>query len=84
MKKESIVTEYYNAMFDELHFIDQVIRNMHHLEHMYNHGPLVDDTEASDIEKELANWNCRREKVLKEITEMEHSYDTPPLYKAEV
>jgi hypothetical protein len=79
--KTSLETEYYNRKFDELHFLDQVIRNLHHLEYTYKHGALKDDREAFGIENELTNWNYRREKVLKEITEMECAYNTPPLYK---
>jgi hypothetical protein len=83
MEKKSIVTEYYNAKFDELHFIDQVIRNLHHLEYTYKHGALKDEREAFGIKDSLVSWNYKREKVLKEIVQIERDYDEPPLYKVE-
>ena len=54
---------------DELHFMEQVIRNMKHLEHMYMQGILRDDKELFDIQNAIANWFYRASKVEKFLNE---------------
>lgn len=59
------------AKKDELHFMEQVIRNMKHLEHMYMQGILRDDKALFGIRNAIAKWLYRAEKVEKFLNENE-------------
>lgn len=54
---------------DELHFMEQVIRNMKHLEYMYMQGALRNEKELFGIQNAIANWLYRAEKVEKFLNE---------------
>jgi len=54
---------------DELHFMEQVIRNMKYLEHMYMQGALRNDKELFAVQNDIANWLYRAEKVEKFLNE---------------
>ena len=54
---------------DELHFIEQVIRNMKHLEYMYMQGALRNDKELFGVQNAIAKWLYKAEKVEKFLNE---------------
>ena len=54
---------------DELHFMEQVIRNMKHLEYMYMQGALRNEKELFGVRNAIANWLYRAEKVEKFLNE---------------
>lgn len=62
-------TKLVEAKKDEHHFIEQIIKNMKYLEHMYMQGALRNDKELFDIQNAIANWLYRAEKVEKFLTE---------------
>lgn len=50
---------------DEHHFIEQVIRNMKYLEHMYMQGPLRNDKDLFGIQNSIQQWLYRASRVEK-------------------
>lgn len=50
---------------DEHHFIEQVIRNMKHLEYMYMQGALKNDKDLFGIQNSIQQWLYRASKVEK-------------------
>ena len=51
------------AKLDELHFIDQVVRNLKHLEYMYMQGILRNDKELFGIQNSIEDWLFRASRV---------------------
>lgn len=60
-----------NAKKDEIHFVDSIIKNIKHLEHMYTVGPLKDDTERYSILHRLKNWESRKTKLEEQLEILE-------------
>jgi hypothetical protein len=60
----------YDVKMDELHFINQIIKNLKHLEHLYKSNKLLDEKELFAIENHLASWYYRQEKVGDELNDM--------------
>ena len=60
----------YNAKMDELHFINQVIRNLTHLERLYNTKVLKDESELSAFEQSQNHWRDQQFKVNGELNDL--------------
>ena len=60
----------YNAKMDELHFINQVIRNLTHLERLYNTKVLKDESELSAFEQSQNYWRDQQFKVNAELNDL--------------
>jgi hypothetical protein len=77
MAEHDISTKIYNSYLDELHFINQIIRNMHLLERMYSSGISEDPKELFGVQNALQQWYHKQEKVMDEINDMQGygSYD---------
>ena len=58
------------AKQDELHFVDQIIRNLNHLKKEYSSGILKDEKELTTIEIHLRFWHYKQYEVLEEINEL--------------
>lgn len=58
------------AKKDELHYLDQIYKYTKHLEFIYKSGKLENKTKAWYTEISLSNINFEREKVKKEIEEL--------------
>lgn len=58
---------------DELHFMEQIIRNMKHLEHMYMQGALRNDRELFATQNDIASWLYRASKVEKFLNEHQNN-----------
>ncbi len=78
-----ISTKIYNSYDDELHFINQIIRNMHHLERMYSSGIAQDPKELAGVQNALQQWYHKQEKVMGEINEMKGYGSYDPNFKVE-
>jgi hypothetical protein len=83
MKTEYISTKIYNSYLDELHFINQIIRNMKHLERMYSSGLSEDPKELFGIQNGLQQWYHKQEKVMDEINDMKGYGSYDPNFKVE-
>lgn len=57
------------AKKDEHHFMEQVIRNMKHLEYMYMQGILRNDKELFSVQNSIKDWLYRSSKVEKYLNE---------------
>ena len=55
---------------DELHYLDQIFKYTKHLEFLYRSGKLEDKNKALYTQIILSNINSEREKVKKEIEEL--------------
>lgn len=59
-----------NAKNDELHYLNQVIKNLKHLEHIYLAGKLEDEKKAFGIKNGLEHFYYERGKIQTEIDEL--------------
>ena len=62
-------TKLIKAKQDELHFVDQIIKNLHHLKHLYK-TKLPDEKQLFHVENHLRSWYTRQWDVLDEINEL--------------
>jgi len=68
--KKLIKIGFLNAKNDELHYLDQVIKNLKHLEHIYLAGKLEDERKAFGIKNGLKHFYYERDKLAKEIKQI--------------
>jgi hypothetical protein len=78
MESESVANK-----LNELHFIDEIIRNMKHLERMYSSGLSEDPKELISIKNALHLWYHKQEKVIYEINILKGYGTYDPSYKVE-
>ncbi len=83
MESESITNKHCRLKEDELHFINQIIRNMKHLERMYSSGLSEDPKELINIQNALHLWYYKQEKVMDEINTLMGYGTYDPSYKVE-
>ncbi len=81
MAEHDTSTKIYNSYLDELHFINQIIRNMHLLERMYSSGISEDRTELFGVQNALQLWYHKQEKVMDEINDMKGYGTYDPNFK---
>ena len=62
-------TKLIEAKQDELHFVDQIIKNLNHLKHLYK-TKLPDEKQLSHMENHLHSWCHRQEVVNEEINDL--------------
>ena len=62
-------TKLIEAKQDELHFVNQIIKNLNHLKHLYK-TKLPDEKQLSDMENHLHSWFYRQEVVSEEINDL--------------
>ena len=62
-------TKLIEAKQDELHFVDQIIKNLNHLKHLYK-TKLPDEKQLFHTENHLQSWHMRQWDVLDEINEL--------------
>lgn len=60
---------------EELHFINQVVRNIKHLEHIYTVGPLANSKELFGVQNSLNNWTLRKSLAERFFIENGHDKD---------
>ncbi len=84
MAEHDTSTKIYNSYLDELHFINQIIRNMHLLERMYSSGLSKDPKELAGVQNALQLWYHKQEKVMDEIDEMKGYGSYDPNFKMEI
>ena len=58
------------AKQNELHFVDQIIRNLKHLERLYEKGPLKHEVDANVIKHHFKSWCNRQWELTEEINEL--------------
>ena len=74
MNKETeklIEIGFLNAKKDELHYLNQVIKNLKHLEHIYLAGELEDERKAFGIKNGLEHFYHERGKIQTEIEKLQ-------------
>ena len=57
------------AKENELHFVNQIIKNLNHLKHLYK-TKLPDEKQLFHIENHLQSWYHRQEVVNEEIDDL--------------
>lgn len=62
-------TKLIEAKLDEMHFVDQIIKNLNHLKHLYK-TKLQDTKQLFHIENHLHSWYYRQGVVNKEINNL--------------
>ena len=72
IKNDVVSKKLHEAKQDQLHFLNQILKYLKHLEYIHKTGILKDDRKALYTEISIFNTNSEIEKLLKEI-ESEHS-----------
>ena len=62
-------TKLIEAKEDEIHFVDQIIKNLNHLKHLYK-TKLLDEKQLFHIENHLQSWYTRQWDVTEEINDL--------------
>ena len=62
-------TKLIEAKEDEIHFVDQIIKNLNHLKHLYK-TKLPDEKQLFHIENHLQSWYTRQWDVTEEINNL--------------
>ena len=62
-------TKLIEAKQDEIHFVNQIIKNLNHLKHLYK-TKLPDEKQLSHIENYLQSWYHKQEVVNEEINDL--------------
>lgn len=68
--ENQIKSSFVSAKTDELHYLNQVIKYLNHLLHIYQVGKLEDETKAFGIKNGLENYYYQKEKIQKELNQM--------------
>lgn len=77
-----IATKYYDTKVDELHFVDQIIRNLNHLKYMYSSkDSLKDEKELTTVEIHLRFWHYKQFEINAELNDMKGYPDYQPPQK---